>query len=75
MHTAQPDMLVLKSVKCLTSISMPFDSLIHERKKKNQKERQIGRGKGENDTRKDMHHVWAELVHNVGRVGCSIGPS
>ena len=33
MHTEQPDIPVLKSVKCLTSISMPFDSLIHERKK------------------------------------------
>ena len=41
-------------------------------RKKNQIERQGG-GKGENNTRKDMNHVWAELVHNVGRV--SFGPS
>ena len=75
---AQPDILVLK---CLVSRCHSI-LLIHERKKeKNQiGPRKTDRGEErekiiQENFRNDMNHVWTELVHNVGRVGCSIGPS
>ena len=54
---------------------------MNERKRKNQiGPRKTDRGEErekiiQENFRKDMNHVWTELIHNVGRVGCSIGPS